>query len=289
MNTPRPQPSPTQRRLTRAAVQRAISLLQRRVEEIAALDPHEIDFDDERVATIEANVRAAIDQVFGGDSAQFAQFGNFKIRKGNDRRKDSRYDRQRRFAEGIPDWVARLQTLIAGLDERLDGGIPSSPARSASMARSPARNSRRVFLVHGRDDAAKETVARFLEKLGLKPIVLHEQPSQGLTIIEKFERHARVMFAVVVLTPDDEGHLKGQAKEARPRARQNVIFELGYFIGRLGRRNVCALHQPGVELPSDFAGVVYVEMTDAQGWRLTLAQEIQAAGIRVDLNRAVSR
>lgn len=146
---------------------------------------------------------------------------------------------------------------------------------------------RRVFVVHGRDEAAKETVARFLAKLDLEPIVLHEQPNQGRTIIEKFEGHADVDFAVVLLTPDDFGDHADGSDQPQPRARQNVIFQLGYFVGRLGRSRVCALHKGGVEILSDYEGVIYVSMDDPQGWRLLLAREIKAAGIDVDLNRAL--
>ena len=130
-----------------------------------------------------------------------------------------------------------------------------------------------------------ETVARFLEKLRLDPIILHEQPSMGRTVIEKFEAHADVGFAVVLLTPDDMGGL-ASGGEVKPRARQNVILELGYFIGSLGRAKVCALYVEGVEIPSDIHGVLYVSYDAAGGWRLKLASEIRAAGLPVDMNLA---
>jgi predicted nucleotide-binding protein len=145
--------------------------------------------------------------------------------------------------------------------------------------------SRNVFLVHGHDDAVTTTVARFLEKLDLHVIILHEQPNMGRTVIEKFEAHADVGFAVVLLTPDDVGGLASTG-QLNPRARQNVILELGYFIGRLGRSRVCALYIEGVEIPSDIHGVLYVPYDTANGWRVKLANEIKAAGITVDLNRA---
>ncbi|MEM7779451.1 MAG: nucleotide-binding protein [Pseudomonadota bacterium] len=145
--------------------------------------------------------------------------------------------------------------------------------------------SKRVFVVHGHDEGARETVARFLEKLGFEPIILHEQANQGRTIIEKVETHGGVSFAVVLLTPDDEGRVSGG--DPNPRPRQNVLLELGYFIGRLGRSNVCALKKGDMELPSDFAGVVWEEMDASGGWRLSLARELKAVGHDVDLNKAV--
>jgi predicted nucleotide-binding protein len=145
-------------------------------------------------------------------------------------------------------------------------------------------NSRNVFLVHGHDEAVTQSVARFLEKLDLQPIILHEQPSMGRTVFEKLEANAKVGFVVVLLTPDDVGGLAPGGKLER-RPRQNVILELGYFIGKLGRSRVCALHVEGVEILSDFHGVVYVPYDAAGGWRLELASEIRAAGLPVDLNR----
>jgi predicted nucleotide-binding protein len=143
-----------------------------------------------------------------------------------------------------------------------------------------------VFLVHGHDEEAKQTVARFIEKLGLEPIVLHEQPNKGLTIIEKFEDYSDVGFAVVLLTPDDIGASKSSPKNTRSRARQNVILELGFFIGRLKRHQVCALHKGDLELPSDYLGVLWIPM-DAD-WRNGLAREMNAAGLEVDLTALIS-
>ena len=144
--------------------------------------------------------------------------------------------------------------------------------------------SNRVFVVHGHDNEAKESVARFIATIGLEPIILHEQPNQGRTIIEKFEQNADVGFAVVLLTPDDVGAAADSPKDLKPRARQNVIMELGYFIGRLTRRNVCALYKHGVEIPSDFEGVVYIALDSAGAWKRSLAQELVEAGFAINLN-----
>ena len=142
--------------------------------------------------------------------------------------------------------------------------------------------SRKVFIVHGHDDGAREMVARFLERIGLEAIILHEQANQGRTVIEKVVAHGNVGFAVVLLTPDDEGCAKGG--EPEPRARQNVLLELGYFIGRLGRDKVCALKRGKLEIPSDFAGVVWETMDTSGGWKQSLARELEAAGHTIDWN-----
>jgi predicted nucleotide-binding protein len=141
-----------------------------------------------------------------------------------------------------------------------------------------------VFVVHGHDNEAKESTARLLQRLGLEPIILHEQPSGGRTIIEKFEVYSNsVVFAVVLLTPDDLGAAASSSSDLNKRARQNVILELGYFMGRLGRTRVCALHRGGIELPSDYQGVIYIEMDAAGAWKRQLAQELVQCKIPIAL------
>jgi len=144
-----------------------------------------------------------------------------------------------------------------------------------------------IFIIHGRDDGLKETVARFISTLGLIPIILHEQSNQGRTIIEKFEKHARVGFAIALLTPDDLGALQEEAEDLKPRARQNVIFEFGYFMGSLGRQHVCALVKDDVDLPSDSSGILYISYDKSGAWKMMLARELKEAGYEVDANLAL--
>ena len=116
---------------------------------------------------------------------------------------------------------------------------------------------------------------------------MHEQANLGRTIIEKFESHAHVGFAVALLTPDDVGSLKNEKPNLKSRARQNVIFEFGYFIGKLGRERVCALVKSDVEKPSDYDGVLYIPLDDFGGWEKKLIKELKSAGYDVDANRAL--
>jgi predicted nucleotide-binding protein len=139
-----------------------------------------------------------------------------------------------------------------------------------------------VFIVHGHDEVARETVARFIEQLGLRAIILGDQPSNGRTIIAKIEHYSRVGFVIVLLTPDDIGYPRKQSRQKKFRARQNVIFELGFFIGKLGHSKVCSLYMEGVEILSDYQGVVYIPMDKEGGWRIRLARELVAAGINFD-------
>jgi predicted nucleotide-binding protein len=138
---------------------------------------------------------------------------------------------------------------------------------------------RNVFVVHGHDEAAMLTVTQFIRDVGLHPIVLREQPSAGRTIIEKFEDYTNVGFAVVLLSSDDIADL-GPAKAHG--ARQNVIFELGYFIGKLGRNKVCVLLKGDVDIPSDYGGVRYISMDAGQDWQHSLTREMRFAGVNID-------
>src|SRR6185437_1020743 len=115
-------------------------------------------------------------------------------------------------------------------------------------------SNKKIFLVHGHDEGAKHKVARFLESIELDVTILSEQPNKGKTIIEKFESNADAGFAVVLLTGDDRGRSVKDSTES-PRARQNVVLELGYFFGRLGRDRTCVLYAGDAELPNDIAGL----------------------------------
>ena len=141
-----------------------------------------------------------------------------------------------------------------------------------------------IFIIHGRDIGTKDMVARLMNDLGLRPIVLQELPNAGRTIIEKFEDYANTQFAIGIFTPDDEGALANEMEHAKPRTRQNVIFEFGYFIGKLGRDRACALIKGEVEIPSDYSGVLYIQLDQTDGWKIKLIQELQYAGYEVDAN-----
>lgn len=187
-------------------------------------------------------------------------------------------------AESLTTQLTRLEGLVELLGTELQ--LRGSGAIARTEAAQPAGH--RVFLVHGHDEAALHEVARFLKDLDQDVIVLREQPNKGRTIIEKFEDYTNVGFAIVLLTPDDKGgSVDAPADSQRPRARQNVILELGYFLGRLGRSRVCALYVEGVEIPSDYSGVLYVKLDRDGGWRLNLAKELKAAGLPVDMNKAL--
>ncbi len=168
-----------------------------------------------------------------------------------------------------------------------EGSIPdpTQEGRSATNqvpeAGAADRSPNRVFVVHGQNGPARAAVVSFLEGMGLVGVVLHEQPNMGRHLLTKFIEEAELTtFAVVVMTDDDEGRVRGG--KLAPRARQNVILELGYFLAYLGQEKVCALISPGLETPSDFDGIVYIRMDDdTQEWKGPLRRELQAAGMPV--------
>ena len=188
-----------------------------------------------------------------------------------------------RYRKNVTAKINRLKEICGELElipERISSSTSVSPP-----AQTPA-NSNEVFIVHGHDRAAKSEVARFVEKLGPEVTVLDEQPGGGQTIIEKFEAYAsNAGFAIVLLTPDDVGAAKDKRDNLNPRARQNVIFEMGYFVKGLGRGSVCAMSSEEVELPSDLAGVEYIRLDANGGWQRKLVREMREAGLTVDLEK----
>ncbi len=191
---------------------------------------------------------------------------------------------QRAYLKGFSNAQALLRSMLHEIEEYWASDDPT-PLTPMPLGTTETPNSNRVFVVSGRDEGTTDTVARFLGTLELEPVVLREQPNEGRTIIEKFEDYARVGFAVILCTPDDVGALAVEPDRWRSRPRQNVILELGFFLGKIGRQRVCALIKGDLEIPSDYSGVVYITMDDAQGWQLQLSRELRQAGLPVDANR----
>lgn len=187
------------------------------------------------------------------------------------------------YFEGLEKAKVLLKSCIDEIDEYWPDDAPEPKQEVKGQEQFGSD----IFIVHGHDEDAKQTVARFIDKLDLNPIILHEQPNAGRTVIEKFEDYSSVGFAVVLMTPDDVGGSVNERDNLRLRSRQNVVFELGFFLGKLGRKRVCALYKEGVEIPSDYQGVLFVPMDKDGGWKLLLAREIKAAGISIDLNKVI--
>jgi predicted nucleotide-binding protein len=181
------------------------------------------------------------------------------------------------------DAVDRTFEILEDLQRELNrSSLPAEVAVAATGTHgvdSEKNGERKVFLVHGHDEAARNAVELTLIRLGLTPIILSQKPNAGRTIIEKFETHADVSAAVVILSGDDFGYSRAAGlNEAKLRARQNVIFEMGFFYGRLGRDKVIALLDPAMERPSDIEAIAFVPMS-AGDWRAQLARDLVAAGL----------
>ena len=223
--------------------------------------------------------------IFGTSSSQTQEFVNIQYSSSgcvfgvnNEAR-----DIKQRTVRGLDEAAAILESMFSEVDEywEEDGQEMETPVASATLEQT---NTNQIFLIHGRDHGTRETVARFLENLGLEPVILQEQPDQGRTIIEKFEQYAQVNFAVALFTPDDVGGLAEDSLQ--PRVRQNVVFEFGYFIGKFGRDRVWALVKGDPEIPSDYSGVLYIPLDESGAWKFQLVREMKSAGFDIDANRA---
>jgi predicted nucleotide-binding protein len=277
-----PSEPPEPKRFTLQEIETGIRKLQRRIDEVQALDPKAIKYDDARVDEATRNIHGDLIDIFGRGSTEYLRHGNHSVGWPSMVLGKHAAELQRDFAENLPQTVSMLEGLIRRLQEKredLGAAAPGPPVHAVPL-------SRRVFVVHGHDEAVKQAVARTLEKLGLKPIILHELADRGRTVIEKLEAETDVAFAVVLMTADDFGGPKSAPRDScRARARQNVLVELGLFLGKLGRAHVSVLFEPGVEMPSDYSGVLYTELDAGGAWQFKLAKEINAAGIPVNLNK----
>jgi predicted nucleotide-binding protein len=190
-------------------------------------------------------------------------------------------------------WREDGETMLAYIDSLiLDVENDEYDFRETETAENPVlelaqeeKPKNKIFIVHGHDGEAKERTARFIEKLGFEAIILHEQASRSMTIIEKIENYSNdVGFGIVLYTPDDMGNVKIDAEkgELKQRARQNVVFEHGFLIGKIGRENVTPLVEGALELPNDISGIVYINDKD---WQFDIAKEMKAAGYEIDFNK----
>jgi predicted nucleotide-binding protein len=276
---PKPPKAPPAAKLNRDQIRQGIDRLRRRIADLEAFEPTSVT---ERwgpeTRAIEAAIEETLAKVFGQGTPDYIRYDSAAvldngplIMGGGPDRIDSIHEWLR---DGKAKSLALLKQAVKGLEEDI-ADLGEAPSTIASAG--PAVASNEVFIVHGRDSPAKTEVARLIERAGLTAVILHEQANQGRTIIEKFEAHGGTAgFAVIIATPDDVGGL--DKDNLQPRARQNVIGEMFWFAGKLGRDRVCALVKGEIEMPSDFAGVGYTQMDDRGAWKAELLRELEAAG-----------
>lgn len=277
-----PEPRYAPAELSIDQIDRAIPRIEKRIADLRGLDL------SQGFGGIRASIEQTLEEIFGAYSTEYKRYSPAAIISGGPiiigggRSIDHRpyYERSRASS------IALLEQAIKGLAERREDLARDVQNVELTAVEEKVREfSHRVFVVHGRDGEPREAVARFLQQLGLEAVILHEQPNKGRALITKFQEVADdIGFAIVLMTPDDVGGLDGDGQQ-HPRARQNVIFELGFFIGALGPDRVAALVSPQVERPSDFEGVVYLPLEGE--WRLPLCRELRAAGYEVDLNKVL--
>jgi predicted nucleotide-binding protein len=265
---------------------KGIATLDKRIIELEKFDPSTAD--NHVLLAVSQAISEAIERVFGVGTSDYARyFGASKLDQGpkyisptNEYPAGQRItDRRSSWRDGKLRSLVILRQAVDVLKERIAEAEPVvwTPNTPSSIV-----SNNHVFIVHGHDGEMKHAVARFVETLGLHPVILDEQANQGQTIIEKFEQHSSVGYAIVLMSPDDEGNRKGDP--VSPRARQNVVLELGYFAGKLGRDRVCALVRgKEIELPSDISGLVWVNYDS--DWQFKLAKELKAAKFEIDMNK----
>jgi len=266
-------------------MQTAISRIQRCIRELQDFDPTTVrDRSDPRIGSLEASIKHVLTQAFSGESERRPYEAAASLDRAaiSYAAKTPLEEVVQGLIQGKEQAIALLNRAITALEDKIaDLGISQEPAVV------PVEFSKDVFIVHGHDDPAKTEVAHLIERAGLNAVILHEKPNAGRTIIEKFEAHGGSSgFAVVLLTPDDVGG--PNRGDLRPRARQNVIGEMFWFAGKLGRGRICALKKGDLEIPTDFAGVVYTDIDDRGAWKADLLRELETAGYAVDWRKALA-
>lgn len=235
------------------------------------------------------DTQVALEHIFGKASRHITDFNQIGYSLGAFSRSTPEHKFQQRYLDGLENARYVLASMIEEIQEYWEESGETeiiTPNDESGMA--PLQSdSNKIFIIHGHDGGAKETVARFISQLGLEPIILHEQPNQGRTVIEKFEDYSEVGYAIALITPDDTGSSIKDPENIRKRARQNVIFEFGYFIGKLGRHRVAGLVKGDIEVPSDYSGVLYIPIDESGAWRFLLIKELKSVGYEVDANKAI--
>jgi predicted nucleotide-binding protein len=294
-------PQPQSANLTLEQMRVGVTKLNRRIAELRSFDPGIIQKRwGPEVKALQTAVEETLASVFGHNTIEYKRYraaadldnGPVVMRSdwGSHGHYDDRHEAQKYVTEGIQRSILLLGQAVRGLEEEIGDRREEVVAAATPMAAevAPALDLSKVFVVHGHDGAPKAEVARFIEKLGFEAVILHERPNKGRALITKFrEEAAGVGFAVVLMTPDDLGKAE-KAADLNQRARQYVVFELGFFIGKLGPERVTALVKGDIELPSDFDGVVYISL-DKEDWQTKLGGELQEAGYEIDWNKVMRR
>ena len=266
------------RKFTSEEIELGIKKLRRRIEEIQNLDPNSVPYDDAKVNMLESKINMTIQDVFGLNSQEFRDYGYHRIWHGGYNTMDTDAQRQAKFAAGIPQTITMLEGLISHLEEKHEDLIYDQKPEQIPQS-DPLKKSRKVFIIHGHDELNLMRLDNLLQdRFYLDTIILKEKPGKGRTLIEKFEQEApKASYAFVIFTPDDLIEVK---KTKYTQARPNVIFELGWFYGRLRRERVCILFKKGTKIPSDLEGITRVEFENSIEEKvIDIENELKEAGL----------
>lgn len=226
------------------------------------------------------DVEVLLRHAFGDETTQVYDFINIRYTPACYSTSDNHSLWINSYQKGLSTAISTLKSICKEVEDYF-----TEEHLDASSNQLPEGYSRKVFIVHGHDETLRVKLEATLTKLGFRPVVLRNQPNRFRTILEKFEDYADVGFAVILLTADDIGYDKTKQGTEKYRARQNVVLEMGYFLARLGRNRLMAIHDPGVELPGDISGVVYTDSSNDAQWQVELVRELKAAGYDVDGNK----
>ena len=249
--------------------------LEKLISDARALIEKQVTNSDTDFEAWEVNVRRFLSKKYGEKSIEYKKFDDTSFFSGcwgiDTTDEEFHSDCVNSCREGLEITIAILQSYLDDL----------SDSDTNEGTRPPPHNSKKVFIVHGHDGELKQAVARIIEKQGIEAIILSEQANKGRTIIEKFEDYSDVSGAICLFTADDYGRAKNNTTD-NTRARQNVVLEAGYFMGKLGRNCVAILADKDIEMPSDLSGIVY---TDSTNWEINLLKELKEMGYTIDFNK----
>ncbi len=283
-------------------IDQAIKRLRVQIAATQNFGSQEVAFDDAKVDAVQKAIRDTIREVFGSESAEYHDHSQHRIWHGGLIYLEARSKRQEKFIAGIPHTITMLESLISRLEDRRNNlsksqattksvaktvepeavvSKASPPAQIAEVVELPRRvMTHRICVIHGQNDALKNAVSDYLQKLGLEPVALHKQQSGERNLMEKIESLPEVDYAVVLLTDDDFVQPGKPSRSGKAQAR-NVLFELGYYIGRLGKAHVCALYKGHNKPPRDYEGITCLTISDNQVWRRLLGMELKEVGFEI--------
>jgi len=270
----------------------ALPKIARRIAELREIDVTSTrERGESRFESLEHKIDDTLVEVFGADTVEYNRFrvGSLDTARFDYFNGVSLNEVIDGYKRGVTEAISTLETITQLFNEKLadsEAEFAFATVKPAETTSAERLDKTKVFIVHGRDEQSKLSAARFIEKLGLTAVILHEQANSGKTIMEKIEASTNVGFALVLYTPCDVGSLAGEPN-TNSRARQNVVFEHGYLVAKLGRNNVCALVKGQVEVPSDISGVVYVPLDEGNAWHIAVAKELRNAGYSIDMNKII--